>query len=260
MSRILPFDGVHNFRDFGDYPAGAKRVRRGALYRSAHHARATDSDLEALAQLNLAVIVDLRRPGERLRDPSRRWNDFAATVIENDVDDLPPDAEDPYHSFLRESDLSPAAIRAWNLKYYREAPFKERHVDLFARYFRELGRANGPVLIHCAIGRDRTGLLAALTLHLLGVSRDDILADYLLTNDPDRLHLRTPDLFAFIEKLSGRPPTPETIHALATIEPALLETALNTIAARHGALDRYFTQVLGIDARLRAAIEENLLA
>ena len=259
MSRIIPFDGVHNFRDFGDYPAArSKRVRRGALYRSAHHARASEADLEALEKLNLSVIVDLRRPNERARDPNRRWRNFATQVIDNDIDDLPA-GEDPYYTFLRNSDLSPAQIRDWNLDYYREAPFTPRHIDLFKRYFQALGEANGPVLIHCAIGRDRTGILAALTLHLLGVARDDILGDYLLTNESARHPERTPDLFKFVEKVSGRPPSPETVHALAMIETELLEAAFATIAARHGGIDRYLADGLGVDARLRAAIEHKLL-
>ncbi len=76
--RILPLEGVGNFRDFGGYATGGgRRIRRGRLYRSAHHAQATDADLEAIAALELAAIVDLRRGEERERMPSRRHEGFA---------------------------------------------------------------------------------------------------------------------------------------------------------------------------------------
>jgi protein tyrosine/serine phosphatase len=251
--------GVHNFRDFGGYAAGARRVRRGVLYRSAHHAQASDDDLETLAALNLAAIVDLRRPHERRRDPSRRWRDFAATVIDNDHGDPPPGEDDPYHIMLRRPDLSVAVIHEWNLRYYREAPFEPRHIDLFARYFAALGAGKGPVLIHCAIGRDRTGILAALTQHLLGVHRDDIMHEYLLTNDNPRLAERTPDLIKFVTAQSGRPPDAATMRALTQIQPELLETAFAEIAAQCGSADAYIESALRVDARMRDAIAAAVL-
>ena len=85
MTRHIRFDGIDNFRDFGDYAAGQRRLKRGLLYRSAGHGYATDADLERLAALNLSVIVDLRRANEREKSPSRRWDGFAAQVIENDI-------------------------------------------------------------------------------------------------------------------------------------------------------------------------------
>lgn len=85
MTRHIPLQGVENFRDFGDYAAAAGRLKKGVLFRAAHQAQATDDDLEAMAALGIVTLVDLRRPNERERDPSRRWNDFAAQVIDNDM-------------------------------------------------------------------------------------------------------------------------------------------------------------------------------
>lgn len=259
MSTNPSFEGVHNFRDFGGYAAGARRVKRGLLYRSAHHAHASDGDLEALAALRLATIVDLRRPHERRRDPSRRWRDFAAAVIDNDHGDPPPGEDDPYHTMLRRPDLSADVIHEWNVRYYREAPFEPRHIDLFARYFAALGAGEGPVLIHCAIGRDRTGILAALTQHLLGVHRDDIVHEYLLTNDNPRLAERTPDLIKFVTTQSGRAPDAATMRALTHIQPELLDTAFAEIAAQYGSADAYIESALRVDARMRDAIAASAL-
>jgi protein-tyrosine phosphatase len=71
MTRHIRLEAVENFRDFGDYPTQAgRRLKKGRLYRSASHGRATEADLAAIEALELAVIVDLRRPGERERDGS----------------------------------------------------------------------------------------------------------------------------------------------------------------------------------------------
>jgi len=76
------FQGIDNFRDFGGYPTpGGRWVKRGKLYRSAHHGRATEADLAALSALGLSAVVDLRRTEERDRDPGRRWAPFGAVVI-----------------------------------------------------------------------------------------------------------------------------------------------------------------------------------
>src|SRR5262249_22097652 len=86
MSRHIDFEGIENFRDFGGYDTAQGRpLGRGLLYRSANHAYATDADLKRMAELGLAAIVDLRRPEERTREPSRRWPGFGAAVVENDI-------------------------------------------------------------------------------------------------------------------------------------------------------------------------------
>ena len=72
MTRKIAFEAIENFRDFGDYAVGDRRLKRGVLYRSANQSEATEADLEAMRALGLSVIVDLRRPNERERSPNRR--------------------------------------------------------------------------------------------------------------------------------------------------------------------------------------------
>jgi protein tyrosine/serine phosphatase len=258
MTRHVRLEAVENFRDFGDYPTRhGRRMKKGVLYRSASHARATDADLEAIEALGIAVIVDLRRPGERERDPSRRHPAFKARVISNDIGESADD--DPWWTFIRGSDLSEESFRGYLLNYYREAPFKDRHVDLFRQYFQALAEADGPVLIHCAAGKDRTGVLAALTHHIAGVSREDILADYLLTNDPVRIAARAPMVMQVIETETGRKPTDAAVRAAIGVEAEYLEEALRVIEAEHGELDAYLEARLGVDAALRKALHDRLL-
>ncbi len=257
MTRRLPFETIENFRDFGDYAAGERRLKRGVLFRSAHQAEASDAELEALAALGVKVIVDLRRPNERTRSPSRRWQGFAAEVIENHDGE---EHDDPWHTFIKGSDLSAQAFTRYMVDYYREAPFVGRHVDLYTRYFQALAKIDGAVLIHCAAGKDRTGILAALTHHLAGVHEDDILADYLLTNDPSRFERRVPMMRQAIADMTGRTPTDDALITALGVEQQYLETAFAAIHAQHASLDDYMRDVLGVDNATRSAIEERILA
>jgi len=258
QQRVMRLDGVSNFRDYGGYPTrGGGRMKTGVLYRSANHAKASDADLEAIAALGIGVVVDLRRTGERTRDPSRRHPTFAGVVIDNDIGDV---ADDPWHAFVRASDLSGDSFRSHGLGYYRDAPFEERHIDLFSRYFRALADGDRAVLIHCAAGKDRTGLLAALTHHVVGVHPDDIMADYLLTNTAINYELVVPIVTEMMAAETGRTPDPEAVRVALGVDPTYLETAFKAIDDAHGDLDTYLDRVLGVDAALRARLERRLLA
>ncbi|WP_421736822.1 tyrosine-protein phosphatase [Caulobacter sp.] len=255
MTRLIPLQGVENLRDYGDYAAGVGRLKRGVLYRAAHQSQATDEDLAVLAGLNLATLVDLRRPNERERDPSRRWEGFAVEVIENDQGS--PD--DPWHTFLHSSDLSVQSIHDYMVEYYRRLPFKERHIDLFRRYFLALAEGRGPVLIHCAAGKDRTGVLAALTHHVAGVSDDDVIDDYLLTNDDSRFERRGPKFMAAIQEATGRTPSEAAMRAAMGVEADYLAAAFAVIKDQHGSLDGYLEQALELDAATREAVRAHIL-
>ena len=253
--RIHRFDALDNFRDYGDYAAGERRIRPGRLFRSAHQARASEADRRRMAELGITTIVDLRRPSERREQPSRRPLGFAGTVIETDHDD---GGEAPHITFLKESDLTEASGRAFMTDVYRRLAFEPAHLDLFARYFRALGESDGAVLIHCAAGKDRTGMLAALTHHLLGVGRDDMVADYMLTNTAVDLAGRAPAIARQLEAMTGRKASHAAVVAFIGVEPVYLETALDAIADRHGSVEAYLEQALGVDAGLRDRIGARL--
>ena len=257
MTRLVVLEGVENFRDFGGYAtASGARLRAGRLYRSASHGRATDADLEAIHALNIAVVVDLRRKHERLRDPSRRHDAFAAEVVEND--DAGEAEDDSWVAHITSSDLTEDSFRDYMFRYYRDAPFNPRMVDLYQRYFEVLARADGPVLIHCAAGKDRTGILAALTHHVTGVHRDDMMADYLATNDPARAARRLPIVTEAIRELTGRTPPEAAVRVAMGVEAAYLEMALAAMSERCGGIDEYLSSILGVDEARRRALEARL--
>ena len=260
MSRIHTFEAVDNFRDYGDYAtAASRRIRPGRLFRSAHHARASDADLARLAELALGTVVDLRRTVERQAQPSRRFAGFDATVIEHHGEDVGL-VEAPHITFLKTTDLTEQSARDFMRDAYRRIPFEGPHLDLFGRYFRALADSHAPVLIHCAAGKDRTGLLAALTHHLLGVGHDDLMADYLLTNTAVDLEGQAGFVAERLKAMTGRSASHAAVVAFLGVAPAFLDAAMAEMTAVHGSVDGYLVEALGIDTARRDRIAERLSA
>jgi len=256
--RKRAFEGVRNFRDFGGYAgSGGRRMASGRFFRSAHYALASDSDLQELAVLGIGAIVDLRRPFERERSPSRRWPDFSAALVENHDNDEGA-GSDSWDGFMADWDLSAEGIRTYHLRYYDRAPTLPRLHDLYGRYFRALAASEGPVVVHCAAGKDRTGIICALTHTLAGVHRDDMIADFLLTNDAAAFDIHAPVWAEEIAKQRGKAPSIATMHVMMGVHESYLDRAFTVIDERFGGFDRYLSEALGVDKALRAALEHKL--
>ncbi|PWR22837.1 tyrosine-protein phosphatase [Zavarzinia aquatilis] len=246
--------GLVNFRDFGDCPTttGA-RVARGRLYRSAHLSGLEAEALSTLAGLGLDLIVDLRHDAERRREPSRLPPGLEGRTLFAPAD--PAREGDALHvSALARALGSGRPARDIMIESYRRAPFETDRVALFAVYFRRLAEADGAVLIHCTAGKDRTGLLVALTQALLGVHRDDIMAEYLLSLDAFDALSATLSAWLEANGLGAETVDPALLRPLIGVEAAYLETALAAIEAEHGSIEDYGRQRLGIDDDLRARL------
>jgi protein tyrosine/serine phosphatase len=163
-------------------------------------------------------------------------------VIDCDAGDQ---AEPPHVAFLRETDLSAESARAFFLDYYRKAPFEPRHLELFGRYFEALDMGR-PVLIHCTAGKDRTGLLAALTHHLLGVDEADLLADFELTNRAARIETRLPQVTEAMTESLGRRPSETAVRAFLGVDRTYLAEAFGAIRREAGSVEAYLAG-LGLD-------------
>lgn len=254
-SRLHAFEGLTNFRDFGGYQAGEKRMATGRFFRSANHALATEADLARLREMGIAAVVDLRRPSERERAPSRRWDGFTAQLIENHD---PDEGSESWDQFMASWDMEPDSYHQFLLRYYTEAPHLPRLVDLFTRYFDALANSEGALVVHCAAGKDRTGLIVALTHELAGVHRDDIVADYMLTNTCGRFEAHGATWREAILQQFGRAPTLETMRIIMGVSPEFLERSLEVITARNGGVEGYLRDVLGVDRAKRERIEQRL--
>lgn len=229
--------GIVNWRDVGAEPDSA--IAPGKLFRSANLSDATRADVERIHRLGIDTIVDLRRPHERRAKPNP---DFGPeiSIITSDVDDA---AEPPHIAFLRQSTLTPAATEAYMLDYYRGAPYQPRHLALFAAMFTRWRTAPGALLVHCAAGKDRTGLAIALIQSAMGASRAAILAEYLRSNEvaatPEQRVMASRHLAGIL----GKSPPDFVVEAFLSVSGEHLAAALASIDARSGSLAGYVAQL-----------------
>ncbi|PZO52471.1 MAG: protein-tyrosine-phosphatase [Alphaproteobacteria bacterium] len=258
FDRLVPFDRVLNFRDFGGWETSdGATVTRGKLYRSASFHDATDDDIAKLNAMELRFLVDLRRPEERKHEPSR-WENEATRMIFDD-EGAGGHALPPHFLALMQSDLTPQSTRDYMVSLYREIPFDPRLIRLYRDWFSELGEG-GAGVIHCAAGKDRTGIGCALTLFALGVPEDAIFADYDFTNQAVDLEKRMPRIQARMEERLGRTLDPAALRPMLGVHVDFLRAALDVIEAQHGTVGGYMETVLGVGARERDALRRALTA
>lgn len=244
QKRVLSLDGVHNFRDYGGYRvAGGGRMRSGVLWRSAQHGDATEADLEQIERLGIATVIDLRGPSEREAKPCRRPSGFAAQVFAHPEET----AGLALHVEAADGVMTAAEARAAMIRLYEGIAFRENLIPMLKCHLLALARNSGPSLVHCVAGKDRTGFAVALVQSLLGVHRDDVMADYLLTNPASRLDERiTAGAFRDLPRYASF--DAEVVRALWGVEEAYLETTFAAIEARHGTMASYAEAVLDFDA------------
>jgi len=232
---ILRLASADNFRDVagpGYATVDGARLRRGVFYRS-NELRLTEADHDALTGLGLRAVLDLRSKLEIDRHPDAEvpgaaWHNF-------DVSGIPMDQVGELRDRQSAVDLMDRVYRG----FVESAAAREE----FGGLFRQLA-TGGPQLFHCTAGKDRTGWVAALLLHVAGVDDATIESDYLQTNaltSASRARVE-----AEIVKVLGA-------DHLAAFEPTLvadieyLRSGYDAVAERYGDRATYLRDGLGLD-------------
>ncbi len=250
-------EGIHNLRDYGGYAVpGEGRVRRGVLFRSGQHMEASDTDLALIDALDIRTVIDLRGTSEREGFPCRRHAKFGAQVIAYDGE---TSNSPPHEGGGGQVVMTPEKARERMLAVYRRMPVNPAMIWIFREYFRALDENEGGSLVHCFAGKDRTGIAASLLLHALGVHRDDIMAEFLLTNDaPTRAILERQSL-PRMEAHYGAI-DPEALHNLMGVLPEYFDTYVAEVTRDHGTLDAYLATILGVDEDRKQRLRAKLVA
>jgi protein tyrosine/serine phosphatase len=243
--RELAIDGAYNVRDLGGLPAAAGGiVRRGQVYRSGDLGRLTATGADQLRALGVTTIIDLRTTAEVERRGRFAFEDYgiayrhrplldlSATEPEAQLADLPPDVLDQLYRHLAQ----------------QGAP----HLALVLTWLAD--EPTMPALVHCVAGKDRTGLVAAVLLGLLGVADEDIAADYALSEAAlvafrKRAEEEDGDIAAWLSRVP-----PQLLEA----RPESMFDLLAWLRERHGSIDGY-VESIGVSAATVSALRLRLL-
>ncbi|EDL48125.1 tyrosine-protein phosphatase [Erythrobacter sp. SD-21] len=253
---FLDTEGIHNFRDYGGWKSeGGARVKTGLLWRSGQHVGASDADLAAVHALDIRTVIDLRGLSERERNPCRRPDGFQGEVFfyEGETSSSPP------HMDVDEGTTTAEFARQRMMGVYTRMPRNPAMATMFGRYLRLLDEREGASLVHCFAGKDRTGVAAMLVLHILGVSREDQMAEFLRTNEAPTLEVLAAQSVPGIEARLGRTLDEDAIRALLEVDEAYLHTFWKEVADEHGSLDSYIANALGVDELLKDRLRARYL-
>jgi len=256
-SPFLPAEGIHNLRDYGGYSvSGGARVKTGLLFRSGQHMEASDIDLDALDGLGIRTIVDLRGTSERTKFPCRRHEAFDAKIIAFDGETT---NSPPHEGGGGKAEMTADKARERMIAVYTRMPVNPAMIDMFTRYFEALAERDGASLVHCFAGKDRTGIAVSLLLHVLGVHRDDVIAEFLLTNDAPTQHILERQSLPRMAEHYGTIGD-DALRNLMGVLPEYIETYFAEITRDHGSIDTYLAQTLGVDEARKARLIERLVA
>ncbi len=245
MQRVIDLDGSLNFRDLGGYPTDdGRRVRWRRVFRADGLHLLTARDVGRVRDdLKVRDVIDLRSSGERRADPPRPLDRVDQICV--------------HHTPLFDGDTTQRSERA-----------DSGHMTLADRYVALVGLAQAPIartidiiagssgaaVYHCAAGKDRTGIVSAILLGVLGVRPEVIVADYAATKDNlDEIIERLMNTRGYDSMLAELPP--DTLHA----EPETMIGLLSGIEREYGSTVDY-VRAAGVrdDAleRLRAGLLE----
>ena len=264
-----------NLRDLGGLATiDGQRVRAGRLFRSGHLSELDRAEAAILGGLGLRTIIDLRRPSEVADFPTpdldgvdRLWmsvspEDSEFAVAANLLFGEQPERVDT----AEDSGFTVAA----NLLFGNQ-PEQVDIATMLEGYFRNTvtNRLDGyrpvfeaatdpdrqPLLFHCMGGKDRTGFVAGVLLRLLGVGQEEVMADYLLTNEilGDRMARRADQARQRIAQRSGVEPDQvderhlEGVRAMLYTRPSFLQASFDAVTDKFGTWETFRRDGLGID-------------
>ena len=247
------FERIRNLRDLGGRvtPDGRRVVKR-RLFRSGSLHEITDEDRSALEALGIRTVIDLRSEWERRHQPDE-WPGVRIVSAPLVDDQLVASINARF-----EAGTIPSEELAdwWQLTRVFQAP--EEHTSSVRVIFDTL-LETGPddaVLFHCRGGKDRTGMVAALVLEALAVTREETLADFMRSNGvADDKGVRG-ELAAIIAQVGGSSWSDEAILSLTGVRREWLDTLFHRIEDRYGSVTRYLTDHVGIGDRGIARLRE----
>lgn len=264
LPQSIGLGSVRNARELGGYPAsGGRRVKSNLLLRSASLSAISPEDTELLQKkYGLEMVVDFRSCQEAGRNADILPGTVAYTLLPAMSGNSQDKASNSLLDKVAEQPLNQLADLA--LQYlggsdgmksymieeiYRRIARERVSAEAYGAFFRILLDAKSAVLCHCTSGKDRTGIAVALLLTVLGVERDIIMQDYLLTNK----YLKIEEAAEADGLVGGKF---EQLLPLQGVDESYLYIYFDEIEKIHGSVELYLEKIIGLDAGDRERLIE----
>lgn len=257
--RLLPLQGIENFRDSGGYQSRDGRyLKWGKLFRCGHLMQMTETDGGTLELLGIQAIFDLRTPPERNSFPSNWRCQRQPHTYTIDVHAAGDDPKADLFQLILGGQISCEQVRHHMLADYALMPYQ--FAPILQEICQYLLASNDAIVVHCTAGKDRTGLVTALLLALLDINEKDIFADYLLSNQGFSCREKLAHMVAtFGHKVDNLDACMTVLKPLIQVERSYLEAALQAIKSRSGSLQRYFKDTLFMSITEQESLKNKLL-
>lgn len=237
---VIHFEKIVNFRDLGGLRGvDNSLIMPDRIYRSATFDFATAADYTKLREMEIDLFIDFRVPTESKTAGEKRFSDYFNHLSQpiNVGDFFSPER------VKRLQEINANEAQAIFIEMYQAFPFE--YQTIFQRVFSELMQ-NERVVYHCSAGKDRTGIMSYLVLSALGVHRDDIMANFLESNQhAEALH----NLFKSAR--SGEEKSDPKLDAfykkIREVDATYLLAAEERLNDAFGGVERYLQKELEID-------------
>jgi protein-tyrosine phosphatase len=257
-TRELPLEGTPNFRDLGGYPTeDGRSVKWGVLYRSGSLENLTPQDLTYLNHLNIRLVCDFRTSAERQVSPEKWIPDADTQLLSLPIGEKTAKQKENAPQALVGGSPSPEDIRMRMRETYAHLVID--FADIYAKTFTQIEQGHVPAVYHCTAGKDRTGIFSAFVLLTLGVSREDVIQDFAVTNRYLLNDKQNRGLKAIQQQPAYANLSPLQLQALEVADPVALDAALNAIDRNFGSFENYRRQALHVSDADVARLQKQLL-
>lgn len=252
MTSVIPIKNSINFRDLGGIKTiDGRQIRSGLLYRAGDFSRLTEDEKDILSnQLKLHHILDYRDQHEIDRWPDNLWaNTQYINVPANPLsNEITASLTSDYDDIFILKKYSPFDFM---IKLYQLLPFNNK---AYQQLISLLLNANGkPLVQHCAVGKDRTGIGVALTLFALGVSEEDVMQDYLFTEQCLQT-FREETLNQYKNKFTQE--ELDKYKIIFSAKKEFLTAAINEIKQRYQTIDNWLAKEYQLDEKNKKNLQQ----
>jgi protein-tyrosine phosphatase len=244
-----------NLRDLGGWPTvDGGTVRYGQVFRSTALQALAGEDVAALRDLGIRTVYDLRTEAEKSEQPDQVPDGVGYAeidVLADSTDSAPAQVMELLgNPQAAQEALGGGKAQTMFAIAYREFVTLPSARSGYRRLFTELADPeHRPGLFHCTTGKDRTGWAGAALLLLCGVSQDDVMEEFLLTNVQLIPHLQP-----VLDQFAAAGGDPGVLLPVVGVEPEYLLASLDEMRSQYGTIEQYFTNGLQIDTRTQTAL------